>query len=171
MIVGFVMLLLVSVQLEASDGLEVSPDKTTTYNKDGLLIVVSLVDDPQKALAEWGNPSFNYVPVIKTRAIFHRGEIVFPAITFATDAMDREGKAKITFDLLILKPDGSVYINDKNLTVVDGVPPRGIGLVKDKNALKIENHDPFGKYKIQISVHDQIKKVTVDIPMEFTVAP
>ena len=81
MIISFVTLLLICiVQLEASDGLFVQPDKVI-YNKDSLLIEVALVDNPEKCLAEWDNPSFTYVPKVKTRTVFHRGEIVFPAIT------------------------------------------------------------------------------------------
>ena len=154
----------------ATDGLKIQPDKAV-YNKDGLLIMVALVDDAYGFLEEWKKPSLADTPVVKTRTTFHRGEIVFPAINFSTDTLDSAGKANIVFDLLILRPDGSSYVDTKNKIVVDGIPPKGMGLVQDQIALKVENHDPYGKYKIRVKITDKNKKVSVDIPLAFDVVP
>jgi len=164
------MILLLSLPLSAMDGLSIQPDKAV-YSKAGLLINVALVDDAYGFLEEWKKPSLPDTPVVKTRTKFHPGEIVFPAITYSTDALDAEGKANVVFDILFLRPDGSSYVDQKNKTVVNGIPPKGIGLVQDQIALKIEDRDPFGKYKIRIKVTDKNKKVSVEIPMEFDVVP
>jgi hypothetical protein len=163
-------ILLSSLSLLAMDGLSVQPDKAT-YNKAGLLITVALVDNAYGFLEEWKKPSLADTPIVKTKTKFNRGEIVFPAITYSTDALDAEGKANISFDILFLRPDGSSYVDEKNKIVVNGIPPKGIGLLQDQVALKIEDHDPYGKYKIRIKVTDKNKKVSVEIPMEFEVVP
>lgn len=149
------------------EGLHESPDQGI-YSKDGLFLKVALVDDPREFLAEWkkspGSP-----PAVKTRTAFRRGETVFPAVMYSTRSLNPEGKADIIYTLLFRRPDGSIYENPQNMTVADGVPPKGLGLCKTKSGLKIEDTDPFGEYTLKVTITDKVKDVTVEMLFKFSV--
>ncbi|MFZ4776443.1 MAG: hypothetical protein ACOYM3_13810 [Terrimicrobiaceae bacterium] len=150
------------------DGLHELPDQSI-YVKDGLFLKVALLDNPQSFLAEWNNPLRAQAPTIKTRTVFHRGEVVFPVVLYSTNGLTPEGKAEITYSLLFRRPDGSIYENPQNLTVVNGVPAKGVGLCKDKAGLKIEENDPFGDYMLKVMITDKVKDVPVEMLFTFSV--
>lgn len=158
-------LLTFSLPARGEEGLLETPDQSI-YTKDGLFLKVALVDDPKSFLAEWAKPQ---TPVLKTRTSFHRGDIVFPAVMYSTNALTPEGRADIIYTLLFRRPDGSIYENPKDLTVVDGPPPKGVGLAKARAGLKIEDRDPFGDYVLKVTITDRIKDVTVEMLFTFSV--
>jgi len=149
------------------EGLHESADQGI-YSKDGLFLKVALVDDPKEFLAEW-KKSPTSPPAIKTRTSFRRGETIFPAVMYSTHSLTPEGKADIIYTLLFRRPDGSIYENPQDLTVVDGPPPKGVGLCKAKAGLKIEDTDPFGEYTLKATITDRIKDVTVEMLFKFSV--
>ena len=161
-----IFLLLFSLVSRGEEGLLETPDQSI-YTKDGLFLKVALVDDPKAFLTEWkksGSP-----PPVRTRTVFHRGDTIFPAVMYSTNALAPDGKADISYTLLFRRPDGSIYENPKDLTVVDGPPPKGIGLCKAKAGLKIEDSDPFGEYTLKVTITDKIKEVTVEMLFHFSV--
>ncbi|TSA36936.1 MAG: hypothetical protein D4R65_01950 [Verrucomicrobiaceae bacterium] len=147
------------------DGLRELPDQSV-YAKDGLYLKVAIVDDPKEFLAEWSKQE---VPAIKTRTSFHRGEVVFPAIMYSTNRLNPSGEADIVCTLLFRRPDGSIYENPQDLTVVKGVPPKSVGLSKARAGIKIEETDPFGEYTLKVTITDKIKEVTVEMLFHFSV--
>jgi len=160
------LLLAFSLASRGEEGLLESPDQSI-YTKDGLFLKVALVDDPKAFLAEWkksGSP-----PPVRTRNTYHRGDTIFPAVMYSTNALTPEGKADIIYTLLFRRPDGSIYENPKDLTVVDGPPPKGVGLCKAKAGLKIEDTDPFGEYTLKATITDKVKEVTVEMLFKFSV--
>lgn len=158
-------LLTVTIVSRGEEGLIESADQSI-YAKDGLYLKVALLDDPKTFLADWrdGSP----LP-LRTRTSFHRGDIVFPAVMYSTNALNAEGKADITYTLLFRRPDGSIYEHLQDLVVVNGVPRKGIGLCKARSALRIEDKDPFGDYTLKVTITDKIKDVTVEMLFTFSV--
>ncbi len=152
----------------ATPALRLESDQAV-YNKDGLILWVVLVDSPDSFLREWVNPVTPGSPRIQGRTSFHRGDIVLPAILFQTDGLTPEGKADIRYSFVFKRPDGSVYEEMKDKLVVDGTPPKGVGLFREMMGLKIEDSDPFGPYSLLVEVTDRIKGVTVTMPFVFTV--
>lgn len=150
------------------EGLRELPDQSV-YAKDGLYLKVALLDDPKEFLSEWARRAGPEGTAIKTRTSFHRGEVVFPAVMYSTNALTPGGEADITCTLLFRHPDGSIYEHLQDLTVVKGVPPKGIGLSKAKAGLKIEDKDPFGEYTLKVTITDKIKDVTVEMLFNFSV--
>ena len=153
----------------ADDALLVQSDQAF-YRKDGLFLWVALADSPESFLAEWNHPSNPQAPEIRRRTTFHRGEIVFPALMFATDGLTPEGDAMITYSLLFKKPDGSVYEDMQNLVAVLGPPTKGLGLAKAMAGIKLEDTDPLGPYSLTVKITDQVKNVSVEMPFVFLVA-
>ena len=164
-IAALFVLVAASLVSRGEEGLHESPAQSV-YVKDGLYLKVALVDDPMAFLAEWAKPQ---TPVLKTRTSFHRGDIVFPAVMYSTNALTPDGRADIISTLLFRRPDGSIYENLKDLTVVDGPPPKGIGLAKARAGLKIEDTDPLGEYTLNVTITDKIKDVTVEMLFSFSV--
>jgi len=159
-------LLTFSLPARGEEGLLETPDQSI-YTKDGLFLKVALVDDPKAFLAEWKKSGVP--PPVRTRTTYHRGDTIFPAVIYSTNALTSDGKADIIYTLLFRRPDGSIYENPKDLTVVDGLPPKGLGLCKAKAGLKIEDKDPFGEYTLKVTVTDRIKEVTVEMLFKFSV--
>jgi len=150
------------------EGLTLQNDQAT-YSKDGLFLRVLLAQSPENLVKEWSKPSLPETPVLATRTRFQRGEIVFPAILYATNTLDPEGKAKITYGFCFRRPDGSIYEESSGLTVVDGPPPSGIGLFKEMTALRIEDDDPLGEYRLDVRITDHVRDTVVEIPFTFHV--
>lgn len=167
--VGFwIFFLALSLVSSGEEGLLEQEDQCV-YVKDGLFLKVAILDDPRAFLAEWTKPSRSNTPAIMTRTSFHRGEVIFPAIMYSTNALTPEGKADISYTLLFRRPDGSIYEHLKDLTVVNGAPPKGVGLCKARAGLKIEDADPFGEYTLKVTTTDKIKGVTVEMLFKFSV--
>jgi len=150
------------------DGLRELPDQSV-YAKDGLYLKVALLDDPREFLGEWAHRTGAQAPPIKTRTAFRRGEVVFPAVMYSTNAKDSSGGADITCTLLFRKPDGSIYEKLEDLKVVKGPPPEGVGLSEARAGLKIEDTDPFGEYTLKVTITDKVKDVTVEMLFHFSV--
>lgn len=163
-----ILLLASSLAAPGEDGLRELPDQSV-YAKDGLYLKVALLDDPKEFLAEWARRTGMQSPPIKTRTSFRRGEVVFPAVMYSTNARNSDGEAEITCTLLFRKPDGSIYEKLEDLKVVKGRPPDGVGLSESKAGLKIEDADPFGEYTLKATITDRIKDVTVEMLFHFSV--
>lgn len=163
----FLLIFCLCVPVRADEALRIESDQGR-YAKNGLFLWVALAEDAQGFLREWARPSQQNTPVIKTRTSFHRGDIVFPAIMFSTNALTPEGKADIVYQFVFLRPDGTVY-EDMEGVVINGKPANGIGIFKDMAGLKIEESDPLGVYTLNVKITDRIKNVTVEMPFAFTV--
>lgn len=150
----------------AEEGLRELPDQSI-YAKDGLFLKVALLDDPKSFVSEW--VSGRSKPALRTRTTFQRGEVVFPAVMYSTNALDPEGKAHIEYTLLFRRPDGSIYEHLQNLTAVNGPPPKETALSKDRAGLKIEPSDPLGEYTLKVTLTDNVKEVTVEMLFTFLV--
>lgn len=148
------------------DGLRELPDQSI-YAKDGLFLKVALLDDPKAFVSEW--MSGRTKPALRTKTVFHRGDVVFPAVMFSTKSLNPEGKAHIEYTLLFRRPDGSIYEHLQNLTVVNGPPSNEIALSKDRAGLKIEETDPFGDYTLKATITDKVKEVSVEMLFTFSV--
>lgn len=139
----------------------------SVYVKDGLYLKVALLENPQAFLAEWKQSG--QLPPVETRTTFQRGDIVFPAVMYSTNAVNSEGGADITYTLLFRRPDGSIYEHMKDLAVIKGVPAKGVGLCQAQGGLKIEEGDPEGEYTLKVTVTDNLKNVTVEMLFHFQV--
>lgn len=140
-----------------------------SYNKNGLHVVIALIGNWSAALNEWKNPSVADTPKIITQTEFHKKETVIPFLMYSTDGLDDKGRANITYNMKVTKPDGSLYLDQKGLAVIKGEPPHGIGMFQEPTGLQIEENDPLGEYEMIVSVTDHNKSITVDFPFKFDV--
>jgi hypothetical protein len=135
------------------------------YDTNGLQIHYALIGD-KKFFDEWQKPQMPKIVPIDT---FKRGEDIFPIIIFSTNAKDSLGNADLSYDITIIKPDGSVYGHFEQLTVWKNAPAPVMHLIQQPIDIHIEKNDPLGYYKVQSTVYDNNKRVKVHFDLSFRV--
>ena len=98
---------------------------------------------------------------------------VFLTIFIAGPGVDASGAADVTADIVIRKPDGSVYFEGKEASCWSGkypYSPESMQVADAKIKLRIEPKDPPGKYSVEATVHDKIKTVDLTLKKTFDVA-
>ncbi len=135
------------------------------YNKDGFSVIFLLTDDTT-FYQKWALPE---TPHISTQDTFKRGQTALPIIIFATDGKDDKGNANLTCDLTVTKPDGSMYAHFDGLTIWKDEPAPVMELSWSKIDIALEHNDPLGVYRVHATVHENNKKVNVNLNLAFLV--
>lgn len=136
------------------------------YNKDGLQIHFLLIKD-KNFFEEWKKPDLPTITFVDT---YKRGEEVIPIILFSTDGKDDNGNADLTYDIKIVKPDGSTYGHFEQLEIWKDEPAPMMHLVRQPVVIHLEKNDPIGIYKISSVVYENNKKAKVNFDLSFQVA-
>ena len=98
---------------------------------------------------------------------------VFLTFFIAGPGVDASGAADVTADIVIRKPDGSIYFEGKDAPCWSGkypYSPESTQVADAKIKLRIEPKDPAGKYTVEATVRDKIKKAVVTLRKSFDVA-
>ena len=99
---------------------------------------------------------------------------LFTVIFFVDPGTDSKGSVDVTYDMVIRKPDGSIYGEQKNAVGLKGkyvVPAHDLQLAHERMGIQIDNQDPSGTYTVEVTVRDHIKKVELPLKATFKVAP
>jgi hypothetical protein len=124
-------------------------------------------EDFFQKFAEGGDVKFDGTTEVR------RGVPVFLTFFITGPGIDTSGAADVTADIVIRKPDGSVYFEGKDAPCWGGkyqYSPESTQVADAKIKLRIETGDPAGKYSIEAIVHDKIKKVDLTLKKTFDVA-
>lgn len=135
------------------------------YHKNGLDVLFFMIADTG-FYQKWATAD---TPHIVTVVKFKRGQAALPIIIFGTDGKDDSGNANLTCDLTVIKPDGSIYAHFDNLIVWKDEPAPTMELSWSRAEIWIEQKDPLGIYRVHAIVHDNNKKVNVDLNLSFLV--
>ncbi len=117
---------------------------------------------------EWRRPE---TPTIDPQDATGRGRPLFAVVVFYGPARDAKGQSVVTYDLVVKRPDGSVYHESKGLTGHQGTAPADPRmLLLGRNYLNIAPgpDDPAGKYTVEATVYDGVAKASVALKQEFT---
>jgi len=98
---------------------------------------------------------------------------VFLTFFISGPGVDASGAADVTADIVIRKPDGSVYFEGKDAPCWSGkypYSPDSTQVADSKIKLRIEPKDPAGKYTVEATVHDKIKRADLTLKKTFDVA-
>jgi hypothetical protein len=98
---------------------------------------------------------------------------IFLTFFITGPGLDASGAADVTADITIRKPDGNVYFQGKAAPCWSGkypYSPDSTQVADAKIKLRIEPTDPGGKYTVEATVHDKIKKVDLPLKKTFDVA-
>lgn len=122
---------------------------------------------------DWNKPGTpNLITLKDNKAL--RNVPLFTVIFFVDPGTDAKGIVDVTYDIIIRKPDGSIYGEQKNAVGLKGkfdVPPHQIQLARERMGIQLDHQDPHGAYKVDLTVHDHIKKVDLPLKATFEVAP
>ena len=100
-----------------------------------------------------------------------RGQPLFTVIVFYGPARDAKGQADVTYDLVVKRPDGSVYHASKGLPGHQAAAPADTRmLMLGRSYLNVAPgpDDPPGKYTIEATVYDGVSKTNVVLKTTFT---
>lgn len=132
------------------------PDSPHMKSVGNLISQLVITDDEAQVLKNWGTPSESvYFPVANK---IQKGKIITAFVVFGGCATDTKGNCNLRMQMIVYKPDGSVYSDLPVMEVWSGkpVPPnKSLGLSVDYMRVIIEPHDPLGKYKIDTKIIDK----------------
>jgi hypothetical protein len=142
-------------------------DSDSQKARGGFGALVLLVDDT-KFFDDWKKPD---APHFKSVVTAKRMVPVHVAVIFAGPGAGPSGTADVTCDVTVLKPDGSIYGEQKGLVATrDRVPsPTMLSLADERLVVRIEPKDPSGTYTVEAVVKDNVKKVELKLKERFTV--
>ena len=126
-----------------------------------------------KFFDDWNMPGTPNLTELKNNRA-HRNVPLFSAILFVDPGTDSKGSVDVTYDIVIRKPDGSIYGEQKNAVGLKGkfdAAPHQIQLARERMGIQLDHQDPHGTYKVDLTVHDHIKKVDLPLKATFQVAP
>ncbi len=129
-----------------------------------------LSDNEALLLKNWATPSqkvylpsSNKIEINKPLSIF---------VLFGKCAVNSEGNCDLKMKITVYKPDGTVYSSDQPLMEVwSGKPPprnKRLGLSVDYTRIIIEPGEPFGKYKVDAKIIDQVNGASMVLNSQFT---
>ena len=118
---------------------------------------------------DWRKPETPTVDPIDSAI---RSQPLFTVVVFYGPARDSKGQAGVTYDLVVRRPDGTIYDEQKNLPGHQGPAPtdeRMLFLGRSYVNITIGPDDPAGKYVVEATVNDGISKASVSLKKEFVV--
>ena len=131
---------------QQSDSLRASAHKSL-----GGIDVIALITADREVFKKWGNPE---MPNIATSTRFKRGDHAIPVIVFAFTSDLPSPYPKLTYNVLISKPDSGIYGKFDNLSVFPGgsAQPRVMYIVNQPIDIGLEKRDPLGVYRVWIEI-------------------
>lgn len=149
------------------------PDTTWRKSAGDLGVMLMLTDDPEGFFEQWNRPPApDYKPNLSSATETHRGGQVASLVIFMGCKSDNAGNCDLDADFRLLRPDGSVYGEQKNVEVWKArpAPPQpnlqvGVGVF----GIKVEEDDPFGTYVFEVKVRDRNAKIELVLTQELKV--
>ena len=145
------------------------PDSPHMKSVGHLIAQLVITDNEAQVLKNWGTPSESvYFPVADK---IEKNKIITAFVVFGGCATDANGHCNLRMQISVYKPDGSVYSNLPIMEVWSGkpAPPNKIlGLSVDYMRVIIESQDPFGQYKIDTKIIDEVSGNRMTLTAYFT---
>lgn len=143
-------------------------DSSDLKSVDGFRAGLFLTEDPEVA-QKWSQPT---TPDLVWTRRANRGLPLHTVLVFAGPAIDAQGQANVTCDLIIRDPKGNIYGEAKNATCFSGVsaaPPNVLQLAEATLTIVIEPNDPAGTYAVEVTVFDNVRKKQLSLVEKFVV--
>jgi hypothetical protein len=145
------------------------PDTASHQTKRGFSGAVVITGDPNWS-ANWHSPGTG-VPAVTQASEVRRGGQLAILIFFANPKLDAERKADVRCDIEVLRPDGSVSANQKNLVCYQGPAlgdERHTYLAAPVVKFAAEPADLAGKWTVKVTLRDPGRRVTLPLETAFT---
>lgn len=146
-------------------------DKTNIKTVDGFGVQLQVIDD-FTFFDNWNIPDENQPLHMPIASSAHRGQTLFVIILIANPAVNEKNICHVLADIIVRKPDGTIYGGMKNANIWDKKPKikeGTFGLGIDYLGINIELDDPLGTYIVEAKVHDKNRGLTVNLETSFDV--
>ena len=145
------------------------PDQAWSKSEGDFGAMLVLSDEPEEFLTRWSRPT----PGVSIRATgsVRRGVPLAPFILFIGCREGAAGLCSASFDLEVLKPDGTRFFRTDRLELWRGkpAPPAGaLGLSIGYAEIELGPDDPLGRYVVRASVRDEFAGITLPLEQTFS---
>lgn len=128
-----------------------------------------LLTEAAKFFEDWNKPE---TPQLNATDRARRMFPLHTVLVFSNPGLDQSKSADVTADIIVRKPDGSIYAEHKNLPCWKGkyvAAPFSLQLAQGRLGIRIEPNDPGGTYSVEVTIRDNIKKVQLKLRKTFVV--
>ena len=118
---------------------------------------------------DWRKPE---APTIDPVQIVLRGQTVYTAIIFYGEARTPAGLGNVSYDITVLRPDGTVYNRRDALVGFQNLAPadeRELQLGRNNVSISVGPDDPAGLYTVNVTMHDNVSRVDLPLKQTFVV--
>ncbi len=148
------------------------PDQSWSKSLGEFGAMVVLSAEPEQFLDAWTQQT----PGVSIRAARHvrRGVAVAPFILFIGCQQNEEGLCSASFDLEVIKPDGSSYFRTAGLELWRGKPAPAagrLGLSVGYAEIVLQPEDPLGRYVVRVNARDEAAEIALALEQTFTAVP
>ena len=146
------------------------PDESWRKSKDDFGALLFLSDKSEEFLTAWTNATPGVSA--QTTTTVHRGVRLVPFVLFIGCQPDANGLCNASFDVQVLKPDGSDHFSTSDLELWRDkpAPPESVlGLSVGYVEINIERDDPLGEYLVHINARDANAKIGLELEQRFRV--
>lgn len=115
---------------------------------------------------DWKKPE---APSIEPVEIAVRGTSLYSVIIFYGEGRTSAGLGNVSYDITVLRPDGSIYNRRDALVGYQNLAPtdeRELQLGRNYISINLGPDDPVGTYTVTATVHDNVSRV--DLPLKST---
>ena len=146
------------------------PDQSWSKSQGDFGAMVLLSDHPDEFLDAWTQRTPGVS--VRTTALARRDVPLAPFILFIGCEESAQGVCDASFDLEVLKPDGSRHFRTPGLELWRGKPrpPQGsLGLSIGYAEITIGSNDPGGRYLVRVDVRDANAEIAMTLEQSFQV--
>lgn len=126
--------------------------------------------DDMEFVKKWNTPGAGVQ--IKKVNIAERGKPIQLITFFAGSGVDARGLCDISCDITVYAPDGSVYGELKDVKCwkdLPAPPPNDIQMSQGAMGIMIEEKDKSGRYRVEETIKDNVKQVSLFLEQYFDV--
>ena len=146
------------------------PDEPWRKSRDNFGALLILSDKSEEFLTAWTNATPGVS--VQTTTTVRRGVPLVPFVLFIGCHPDAHGLCDASFDVEVIKPDGSEYFSTPGLELWRDkpAPPESVlGLSVGYVEINIEPDDPLGEYLVHISARDANAEIELELEQRFRV--
>ena len=149
---------------------QISPDTDDLKSADGFGGWLQLTDQVDRFLHDWNTMSTEQTPYVHTIDTTHRGGEV-SALLFYVGCGGGTKVCKAKVDYKILRPDGSVYAEQREIALSDSrvAPAHIVRLSPAIITVRIEKSDPLGVYQILATITEPESGQVMNLKQTFSV--
>lgn len=133
-------------------------------NAQGVLKCEMQITNDYASSDQWYNTAVSYTPVSHSIDKVYKNQYFLIPLLFGNYKRDVNNNVDLEYDLKILTPQGTVYLNQENIKAVQ-TKVDNLVVLRSATNLQVcfETNNPLGEYKVQAVVRDLIAKTSNNV--------